>query len=297
MFPIWKEKFIHMLEFARGLYRYPDRLLGRHCTPEQLADQTDILVFAAHPDDDILGLGTVLYRHSLTGSRITVVFTTNGSSYSYKKSFAWAEAVARIRYEEAAQALSLIGLTKQNVICLGYPDRGTHRYLKGLAEDIERVVDALKPQKIYVHAIEGGHPDHDITSFIVQSVCRLLRFYKVYEWTEYNQYHDLGSPHITFLPEKIIYKHKIEMIRISEHERILKGKMLACHKSQDVVGYFNHGEAVRQTSLTHLESALKTHWLLPKELLRPVLKSSRQLLMNADKRRRSEAGDKATARA
>ena len=41
---------------------------------------TDVLVFAAHQDDDVLGLGATLYRHSLNGDRLKYVFATNGTA-------------------------------------------------------------------------------------------------------------------------------------------------------------------------------------------------------------------------
>ena len=45
------------------------------------------------------------------------------------------------------------------------------------------LINQLKPGSIYVHCIEGGHNDHDISSFIVKVVCKEINFTNVYEWT------------------------------------------------------------------------------------------------------------------
>ena len=51
----------------------------------------EILVFAAHPDDEILGCGGTLKKYFLKGYKVSVVFFTNGVSarneYNIKKIF------------------------------------------------------------------------------------------------------------------------------------------------------------------------------------------------------------------
>ena len=42
--------------------------------------KNNILVVAAHPDDEILGCGGSLYKYSLQGFNINIVFMTNGVS-------------------------------------------------------------------------------------------------------------------------------------------------------------------------------------------------------------------------
>ena len=63
---------------------------------------TDVLVFAAHQDDDVLGLGATLYRHSLNGDHIKVVFVTNGTAGSGESWFRKTKKVkkrANLRHE------------------------------------------------------------------------------------------------------------------------------------------------------------------------------------------------------
>ncbi|MBS4205801.1 PIG-L deacetylase family protein [Lederbergia citrea] len=268
------ENIIKMIEYIRGLYRYPYKMLGRKLPLNDHNNHTDVLVFAAHPDDDVLGLGTTLYRHSLNGENIKVIFVTNGTGRdgeSWKLKVNESTKKSEIRYFEAAQALSLINIPKENIICLGYPDGGTQRYLKNISVDIHALIQRLNPGRIYVHCIEGGHGDHDMTSLVVKSVCNKIGFFNVFEWAEYNLEQPLGTLDIKFLPS-LSTKFKEIKIDISEEERIIKRKMLASHHSQDVEQFFLQGEAIRQADMSELETEINEHYQLPKSRTLPIVK-------------------------
>ncbi|MFK9089941.1 PIG-L deacetylase family protein [Bacillus salipaludis] len=270
------ENRIKKVENLRRLYRYPGKMLGRKI-PVNYINHTDVLVFAAHPDDDILGLGTTLYRHSLDGKNIKVIFVTNGSGWegeSWKLKVSNAKNKSELRYQEAVKALSLINIPMENVFCLGFPDGGTQRYLKNMSADILMFVRKLNPGCIYVHCIEGGHRDHDMTSFVVKSVCKKIGYSNVFEWAEYNPIQPLGSQKIKFLPT---YSNEMNEIKIdiSEEERILKRKMLACHHSQGVEKFFLQGEAIREADISNfgnLEIELYNHGELPKKRILSIVK-------------------------
>jgi LmbE family N-acetylglucosaminyl deacetylase len=262
------EKLIKKIEYIRGLYRYPRKMVGRKF-PINYIDNTDVLVFAAHPDDDVLGLGTTLSRHSLKNDNIKVIFVTNGTgrdSESWNIKVSTAKRKSEIRYSEAVEALSLINVPKENIFCLGYPDGGTQRYLKNISMDILLLIQKLNPGRIYVHCIEGGHRDHDMTSFVVKSVCKIVGYSNVYEWTEYNPMQPLGTQDVNFMYTNSTELKEIK-IDISEEERILKRRMLASHSSQDVEQFFLQGEAIRQADISKLDMELYEHNLPPKSRL------------------------------
>jgi LmbE family N-acetylglucosaminyl deacetylase len=277
------EKRIKKVEFLRGLYRYPDKMLGREIPPNYI-NNTDVLVFAAHPDDDVLGVGTTLYRHSLKENNIKVIFVTNGSGRngeSWKLKFRESKKISEIRYKEAVQALSLINIPKENIFCLGYPDGGTHRYLENMAADILMLIQKFNPGRIYVHCIEGGHRDHDMTSFVVKSICNKIGYSNVFEWTQYYSKQPLGAHNVEFLPTQSTEIKEI-IIDISEEERILKRKMLACHHSQDVEQYYLQGEAVRQINISDLEMELYKYGQLPKGKIQPIIRKFNNEVVNTE---------------
>jgi len=265
---------VKQIEYIRGLYRYPHTMLGRHFNIKHLENEsTDVLVIAAHQDDDILGLGATLYRHCLKGDKIKVVFITNGTAgagESWHLNFDKSVTKGNLRFREAIQALALINVPKENIHCLGFPDGGTQRYLKEISNDISRLLEVSKPHKVYVHCIEGGHIDHDLTSFVVKSVCRKINYTNLFEWPEYNPEQPIGTPNIMFLPSTFNGNTET-IINITDEERKLKRKMLACHQSQDIEQHYMEGEAIRKADIFNAEVELKEHCQLSRKRLFPIV--------------------------
>jgi LmbE family N-acetylglucosaminyl deacetylase len=278
------EKLKRKIEYIRGLYRHPRKMVGRKLQINYTS-HTDVLVIGAHPDDDVLGLGTTMYRHSLKGDNIKVIFVTNGSGrfgQSWRMKVSDIKRKSEIRYSEAVQALSLINIPKENILCLGYPDAGIHRYLINLSVDILMLIQKLSPGRIYVHCIEGGHSDHDVTSFVVKLICNKIGYSNVFEWVQYNPKQPLGTLDVKFLPTKSTELKGIQ-IDISKEERLLKRKMLASHNSQDVEQFFLQGEAIRQADISNLEMELYENGELPKEKLFPLVKELNNYMIKLKK--------------
>lgn len=273
------DKFIKIIEFQRGLYRYPNQMLGRKMNIN--LDKTDVLVFAAHPDDDILGIGTVLYRHRLNDEKIKVVFVTNGTAgngESWYRRKAKAKYRANLRYHEGSLALAQIGVPKKNIYCLGIPDGGTQRYMNQMAVDISVLINQLNPKRVYVHGIEGGHIDHDVTSFSVKSVCDKLGYTNVFEYTQYNPTQPIGAEKVMFL-SSTIDNVGVEVIEISEVERKIKRKMLSFHKSQGVDKYYRQGETIRKANLKNSETELYRYCTISSRCLEPLVQDFQMHLL------------------
>lgn len=250
--------FIKFKECAKGLYRYPQKMIGR-VLPSKF-NPTNVLVFAAHPDDEILGLSATLLRHKKNKEKVAVVYVTDGTGRNHKswqKKRIVSELEAKVRYEEGVQALSLIGISRDNLFCLGIPDGGTQRYLKEIARDVHSLINKLKPSKIYTHCIECGHIDHDFTSFVVRSVCEKMGYSNVYEWAEYSPSYPLGIEKMEF--EFGASNPQKDKVHLSNYERNIKKKMLAIHKSQDVEQFYLQGEAIRKAKTSQLAKELFKH--------------------------------------
>lgn len=271
------ERLIKLIENIRGLYRYPEKMVGRKITGH-IKEKTDILVFAAHPDDDILGLGTTMIRHRLKGDIIKLAFITNGTARggeSWNTRRGTSEQKSKIRHKEAVQALSLINISSDNIVCLGYPDGGIQRYLQNIAHDILTIIQKSNPKRIYVHCIEGGHRDHDLTSYVVKSVCYYIGYLNVYEWAEYNPKQPLGTKDIKFLSTKFNKQGEMK-IEISKEERMIKRRMLACHQSQDVEQFFLQGEALRRADTKNTEKELMEYSQFSPKKLTSLIESFRK---------------------
>jgi len=110
---------------------------------------TRVLVVAAHPDDEVLGMGGTLAAHAARGDVVRVLVVTDGSSTQYPD-----DAEARARKEgEALRAAAELGV--EDYVHLDLPDMR----LDTLAHvDVNAVVEehvaSLAPTIVYT-----AHPD------------------------------------------------------------------------------------------------------------------------------------------
>lgn len=108
-----------------------------------------VLVLAAHPDDEILGMGGTVARHTDAGDEVRIVVVTDGSSTQYP-----GDSEIRARKEaEAVRAAAELGV--QDYVHLDLPDMR----LDTLPHvDVNRVVEEqlveLSPEVVYT-----PHPD------------------------------------------------------------------------------------------------------------------------------------------
>lgn len=177
---------IRTYERAAGIY-HPSALIGRRNVPTCAETRGGVLAIAAHPDDEALGLGLTLINHRASGDIVNIVFMTNGAGPDWKARKAEQQLVADMRFREACNALGLIGVVPSNIVSLGFPDRGLLRYIPEAVRDVRMLFEIYEPKFIYTHAIEGGHRDHDTTSFVVQYASILCGLNCIFEWAEYNR--------------------------------------------------------------------------------------------------------------
>jgi N-acetylglucosamine malate deacetylase 1 len=110
---------------------------------------TRVLVIAAHPDDEVLGMGGTIAQHVERGDVVRVLVVTDGSSAQYP-----GDEETRVRKEEEAR-LAAAELGVEDYVHLDLPDMR----LDTLAHvDVNRVVEEqvgdLGPQVVYT-----VHPD------------------------------------------------------------------------------------------------------------------------------------------
>jgi len=162
-----------------------------------------LLVLAPHPDDETLATGGRICRATSRGDAVTVVFLTNGDSFyrSLKKQLGSRPAKPADylnfgcrRQKEAEQALNILGVKKENIFFLGYPDKGLEIIWKqyrdperaytslatrknavpyqnalspgapytasAIRQDLDKILTDFPPTEVYLPDIEDTHPDH-----------------------------------------------------------------------------------------------------------------------------------------
>jgi len=186
----------------------------------------DVLVIAPHPDDEVIGCAGVILRTLAAKKRATVVILTHGDGYA-----ALAAVVAKkesgqltpedciragaLRQSHAVNAMKRLGLPREDLIFLGYPDGGldkmwqmggstayrqmltqkretyglverdyhslTHAqpapYVKAsVVADLAEILRARQPQEVYVSHESDTHADHRAAFWYAREALRVVKF-------------------------------------------------------------------------------------------------------------------------
>lgn len=123
---------------------------------------TKVLVFAPHPDDEILGCGGVLKKHILSGDIVNVIYMTDGSKGC--PSNIKLEDIANVRKNEAIAASKKLGVYK--VDFAPFID-GNLKVSKETISYVEKKLKKIKPDIIYTPHLNETHPDHKECTNIV----------------------------------------------------------------------------------------------------------------------------------
>jgi len=109
----------------------------------------NVLVFAAHPDDEVLGMGGTIALHADRGDAVTVVCLTDGSSAQY----AGDDARREQKNEEAQAAAKVLGVAEY--VHLDLPDMrlDTVAHVE-VNRVVEEHVNERRPETVYT-----AHPD------------------------------------------------------------------------------------------------------------------------------------------
>lgn len=237
---------IRAIDWTRGIARYPQGMLGRQNPVPRLGLANTgrrILIVAAHPDDEVIGLGSVLARHAAQGDTLVLIFVTNGRGPGWFTRGHNQRQYVLIRSEEVRDVGNILGIPSEHLGFLGFPDGNLIHYMKPLFHDLEQIYRAVQPNRVYVQGLEGGHIDHDVTSLVAQTVMFQMGFSHVWEWAEYNSRYDVADPIIDFPAPTPSHTLQIPINSDS------KKRLLAAYHSQPIIGRVSdHAEVVRKAT-------------------------------------------------
>jgi len=125
-----------------------------------------ILVFAPHPDDDIIGCGGSIAKHIQQGNQVSTIYMTSGEAGSLESK---PEELIQIREEEAQKTAALLGVT--DLIFFRNPD-GYLEYNKENLSRIIAIIRSKKPTVVYIPHSADSVPDHLVTHQLTVEGCR-----------------------------------------------------------------------------------------------------------------------------
>jgi len=131
----------------------------------------DVLVVAAHPDDEALGCGGTIARHALDGDRVHVVIAAEGiTSRQNERRAAAAASELSALHAAALRANEILGAT---VEVWDLPDNRLDSLDRlVLIKRIEAVVAQRTPQIVYTHHCGDVNIDHRRIHEAVITACR-----------------------------------------------------------------------------------------------------------------------------
>jgi len=124
-----------------------------------------VLVLAAHPDDELLGLGGTVARHADAGDEVIAVIASEGATSRYAS-----DAAATL---EASCRAAAVVLGIREVRFLGFADQRMDTVpLIEVTQRIEAVVREVRPDTVYTHHWGDLNRDHRVVSEATQVACR-----------------------------------------------------------------------------------------------------------------------------
>jgi N-acetylglucosamine malate deacetylase 1 len=127
----------------------------------------NVLVVAAHTDDEALGCGGTIARHVAEGDTVYAVFLADGVTSRPDADAAQLEH----RNSAAAKAHESLGIKKAYM--LGFPDNRMDGIpLLDIVQRLEEVLEKVRPEIVYTHHFGDLNVDHRITHQATLTACR-----------------------------------------------------------------------------------------------------------------------------
>ena len=139
-----------------------------------------VLVVAPHPDDETLGCGGAILRHSRAGDQVCVLVVTDGGSS--RAGGLRREQIRALRAQEAAAAIAW--LEPAEIILWGLPEGRWRR--AELRARFAALLQTFRPTVIYTMAAADFHPEHrrvaaDLAQALAAGAAPTCRAVRVYE--------------------------------------------------------------------------------------------------------------------
>lgn len=186
----------------------------------------NILVFAPHPDDEVLGCGGVMAKHAAQGDDVYVCVATCGHPPIFNDDLMKEKGWPHTLYPEIKKAHEILGVKKTFYLdCPAADMESVKRF--DLNGKIINLIQELKPDVVYIPHFGDMQRDHTLLSEAIMVAVRPRGSHKVSKVYSYETLSETewNIPHAsnTFIPNTYI--------EISDYFD-LKIKAMNCYQSQ-----------------------------------------------------------------
>lgn len=133
----------------------------------------NIIVFCAHPDDEVIGVGGTIAKYASQGKEIhTVIFSYGEKSHPWIKE----KYTIETRVNESKKASKIIGT--KDIKFFGLEEgKFTEQFNdKNLKDKVINMIKDLNPSKIFTHSIDEIHPDHTAVFNLIYEILKEIKF-------------------------------------------------------------------------------------------------------------------------
>jgi LmbE family N-acetylglucosaminyl deacetylase len=178
-----------------------------------------ILVFCAHPDDQVFGPGGTLIKYAKEGKDIMIIIFSKGEgSHPWLKE----EVIIEMRQKETERVDKIIGTN--TTLYLGLRDNSFLKDAKeqNTIERLKHIIEEFQPNKIFTHTSVDPHPDHKTTNkLVLKAFDETNTNTDVYTFDVWNPLNTKGTNH----PKLVIdisktFKRKVHALKTFKSQKV-----------------------------------------------------------------------------
>lgn len=186
--------------------------------------KNNVLCIVAHGDDEVLGVGGTLLKHTKNGDNVSIMIIGDGvgSRHNFKCDDYLKDKTDRVKMSTKAA-----NFIKAQVYFEDFADNAFDRYtLLSITKRIETVLDIIKPNIIYTHNHSDLNIDHKLTFEATITACRPVLDYikEIYAFETVSSTEWQAPQMQQFKPQVFvelsneIMSKKLELLDIYSHE-------------------------------------------------------------------------------
>lgn len=130
-----------------------------------------VLCVAAHPDDEVIGVGGTLAKHAAAGDEVDVLLLSDGTMARYETETEAARNRRAERRAEAQTAGDVLGVSDVTVLDY-WGNQLDDVALIDVIRDVEAKIDAFRPNVVYTHHYGDLNVDHQLIAQAVRTATR-----------------------------------------------------------------------------------------------------------------------------
>jgi len=201
--------------------------------------EENIVIFGAHSDDEILGMGGTILKYALEGNNVYTIILSYGEGAS-----PWLrkQALVKDRIKETQEVSNFLG-SKESII-LGLPDGKLQEYITKpiVKKKIKELIRKYNPTKIFVTSSLDPHFDHRAVNTIVLEILEEIDKKKKISVFTYEVWNVITEHkprlYIDITPH---FKKKIQALKMFESQRHYIYPLLIPVYYRSLISGLHHG--------------------------------------------------------